>query len=57
MFSVGVTTSTTSTGVVVLGSGMMTVTLVGVVVVLKSILGNGSAFIYIKKLVVKLFKS
>ena len=42
MFSVGVTTSTTSTGVVVLGSGMMTVTLVGVVVVLKSISGNGS---------------
>ena len=42
IFSVGVTTSTTSTGVVVLGSGMMTVTLVGVVVVLKSISGNGS---------------
>ena len=42
MLSVGVTTSTTSTGVVVLGSGMMTVTLVGVVVVLKSISGNGS---------------
>ena len=42
MLSVGVTTSTTSTGVVALGSGMMTVTLVGVVVVLKSISGNGS---------------